>query len=102
MKPYFEKMKEFGQALKEGQIKSTAASAKQIQEVEAQVAEAVDHRVQLAVFPVPGEFCEVLVQHVVERVVGRIHFVNQIAALDQDARVLGIGVNDVERAGRGL
>ena len=42
MKPYFEKMKEFGQELKEGQIKSTAASAKQIQEVEAQVAEAVE------------------------------------------------------------
>jgi len=35
-------MKEFGQALKEGQIKSTAASLKQIQEVEAQVAEAVE------------------------------------------------------------
>ena len=42
MKPYFEKMKEFGQELKEGQIKSTAASAKQIQEVEAQVTEAVE------------------------------------------------------------
>ena len=42
MKPYFEKMKEFGQALKEGQIKSTAASVKQIQEVEAHVAEAVE------------------------------------------------------------
>ena len=42
MKPYFEKMKEFGQELKEGQIKSTTASAKQIQEVEAQVAEAVE------------------------------------------------------------
>ncbi len=42
MKPYFEKMKEFGQELKEGQIKSTAASAKQIQEVEAKVAEAVE------------------------------------------------------------
>ena len=42
MKPYFEKMKEFGQELKEGQIKSTAASVKQIQEVEAQVAEAVE------------------------------------------------------------
>jgi glutaconyl-CoA decarboxylase len=42
MRPYFEKMKEFGQALKEGQIKSTAASLKQIQEVEAQVAEAVE------------------------------------------------------------
>ena len=42
MRPYFEKMKSFGQALKEGQIKSTAASVKQIQEVEAQVAEAVE------------------------------------------------------------
>jgi len=42
MKSYFEKMKEFGQELKEGQIKSTAPSVKQIQEVEAQVAEAVE------------------------------------------------------------
>jgi glutaconyl-CoA decarboxylase len=42
MKPYFEKMKEFGQELKPGQIKSTEASVKQIQEVEAQVAEAVE------------------------------------------------------------
>ena len=42
MKPYFEKMKEFGRELKEGQIKSTAASVKQIQEVEAHVAEAVE------------------------------------------------------------
>ncbi len=42
MRPYFEKMKEFGKELKEGQIKSTAASGKQIQEVEAQVAEAVE------------------------------------------------------------
>ena len=42
MRPYFEKMKEFGQELKEGQIKSTAASMKQIQEVEAQVAEAIE------------------------------------------------------------
>jgi glutaconyl-CoA decarboxylase len=42
MRPYFEKMKEFGQELKEGQIKSTAASVKQIQEVEAQVAEAIE------------------------------------------------------------
>jgi hypothetical protein len=41
MRPYFEKMKEFGQKLREGQIKSTAASVKQIQEVEAQVEEAV-------------------------------------------------------------
>jgi glutaconyl-CoA decarboxylase len=42
MRPYFEKMKEFGQELKEGQIKSTAASVKQIQEVEAQMAETVE------------------------------------------------------------
>jgi glutaconyl-CoA decarboxylase len=42
MKPYFEKMKEFGQKLREGQIKSTAASVKKIQEVEAQVEEAVE------------------------------------------------------------
>ncbi|MGD2185774.1 MAG: carboxyl transferase domain-containing protein [Desulfobacterales bacterium] len=42
MRPYFEKMKAFGRELKEGQIKSTAASMKQIQEVEAQVAEAVE------------------------------------------------------------
>ncbi len=42
MRPYFEKMKEFGQALKEGQIKSTAASVKQIQEVEARMVEAVE------------------------------------------------------------
>jgi glutaconyl-CoA decarboxylase len=42
MKLYFKKMKEFGQQLKEGQIKSTAASVKQIQKVEAQVAEAVE------------------------------------------------------------
>jgi hypothetical protein len=42
MKPYFKKMKEFGQELKEGQIKSTAGSVKQIQKVEAQVAEAVE------------------------------------------------------------
>jgi glutaconyl-CoA decarboxylase len=42
MRPYFEKMKEFGKELKEGQIKSTAASGKQIQEVEAQVVEAVE------------------------------------------------------------
>jgi glutaconyl-CoA decarboxylase len=42
MKPYFNKMKEFGQELKEGQIKSTAGSVKEIQKVEAQVAEAVE------------------------------------------------------------
>jgi len=42
MNPYFEKMKGFGQELKPGQIKSTEASVKQIQEVEAQVAEAIE------------------------------------------------------------
>jgi glutaconyl-CoA decarboxylase len=42
MRPYFDKMKEFGQKLREGQIKSTAASVKQIQEVEAQVEAAVE------------------------------------------------------------
>ena len=42
MKPYFEKMKEFGQELKPGQIKSTEASLKQIQEVEAQLTEAIE------------------------------------------------------------
>ena len=41
MRPYFEKMKEFGQELKEGQIRSTEANVKQVQEVEGQVAEAV-------------------------------------------------------------
>ena len=40
MRPYFEKMEEFGQELKPGQIKSTEASLKQIHEVEAQLAEA--------------------------------------------------------------
>jgi len=42
MKPYFKKMKEFGRELKEGQIKSTAASVEQIRKVEAQVTEAVE------------------------------------------------------------
>ena len=42
MKLYFKNMKEFGQELKEGQIKSTAGSVKQIRKVEAQVAEAVE------------------------------------------------------------
>jgi glutaconyl-CoA decarboxylase len=42
MRPYFEKMKEFGQELKEGQIKSTAASGKEIQKVETLVQEAIE------------------------------------------------------------
>ena len=42
MKPYFEKMKEFGQELKPGQIKSTEASVKQIQEVDTHLAEAIE------------------------------------------------------------
>ena len=37
MKPYFEKMKEFGQELKAGQIKSTEASVKQIDQRRTQV-----------------------------------------------------------------
>ena len=41
MRPYFEKMKEFGQELKAGQIKSTEANVGKLQEVEAQVDEAV-------------------------------------------------------------
>ena len=41
MRPYFEKMKEFGQELKPGQIKSTEANVGKLQEVEALVEEAV-------------------------------------------------------------
>ncbi len=41
MRPYFEKMQEFGQELKAGQIKSTEANVGKLQEVEAQVDEAV-------------------------------------------------------------
>ncbi len=41
MRPYFEKMQEFGQELKAGQIKSTEANVGKLQEVETQVAEAV-------------------------------------------------------------
>jgi len=37
MKPYFEKMTEFGRELSEGQIKSTEENVKQIQEVEADI-----------------------------------------------------------------
>ncbi len=37
MKPYFEKMTEFGRELSEGQIKSTEENVKQIREVEAEI-----------------------------------------------------------------
>ncbi|UCF92254.1 MAG: glutaconyl-CoA decarboxylase subunit alpha [Desulfobacterales bacterium] len=50
MRPYFEKMKEFGQALKPGQIKSTEGNVKQIKAVEEQVDEAVQ-KVKNAGFP---------------------------------------------------
>ena len=40
MRPYFEKMQDFGQELKAGQIKSTEANVGKLQEVEAQVDEA--------------------------------------------------------------
>jgi hypothetical protein len=42
MKPYFEKMTEFGKPLSEGQIKRSEENVKQIQEVEKTVAEAVE------------------------------------------------------------
>ena len=41
MRPYFEKMKDFGQELKAGQIKSTEANVGKLKEVEAQVDEAL-------------------------------------------------------------
>ena len=41
MKPYFEKMKEFGRELKPGQLKSTEANVGKLKEVEALVDEAV-------------------------------------------------------------
>ncbi len=50
MRPYFEKMSEFGQELKAGQIKSTEANVTKIKEVEAQVDEAVS-KVKHAGFP---------------------------------------------------
>ena len=40
MRPYFEKMQDFGQELKAGQIKSTEANVGKLQEVEAQIEEA--------------------------------------------------------------
>ncbi len=42
MRPYFEKMKEFGTALKEGQIKRTEDNVKKMKEVEAGVQEDVE------------------------------------------------------------
>jgi glutaconyl-CoA decarboxylase subunit alpha len=50
MRPYFEKMSEFGQELKAGQIKSTEANVAKIREAEAQVDEAVN-QVKNAGFP---------------------------------------------------
>ena len=41
MRPYFEKMTDFGQELKAGQIKSTEANVGKLKEVEAQVDEAL-------------------------------------------------------------
>ena len=46
MRPYFEKMKEFGQELKPGQLKSTEANVGKIKEVEAQVEEAVEKKIK--------------------------------------------------------
>jgi len=42
MKPYFEKMTDFGKSLTEKQIKSTEENVKQIREVEKKIAEAVE------------------------------------------------------------
>jgi len=42
MRPYFEKMTEFGKPLTERQIKSSEENVKQIREVEKQIAEAVE------------------------------------------------------------
>ena len=42
MRPYFEKMKEFGTALKEGQIKRTEENVKKMKEVEAGVQEDIE------------------------------------------------------------
>ena len=50
MRPYFEKMPEFGAALNEGQIKSTEENVEQIRKVEAEVKEAVE-KVKKAGFP---------------------------------------------------
>jgi glutaconyl-CoA decarboxylase len=42
MRPYFEKMADFGMELKEGQIKSTEPNVSKVKEVEAQIDEAVE------------------------------------------------------------
>ena len=42
MRPYFEKMNEFGNELKPGQIKSSEANVKQIKDVEAEIDSAVE------------------------------------------------------------
>ena len=42
MKPYFEKMTDFGKPLTEGQIKKSEENVKQIKEVEKQISEAVE------------------------------------------------------------
>ena len=68
----------------------------------AEMTEAGDDRVEPAVLPVAGEPGEVVMEHVVEGVVRRVQLVDQIAAFDEDAGVLRIGVNDVEGAGRRL
>ena len=50
MKPYFEKMTEFGNALKKGRIKSTEENLNSIKKIEEDVADEVN-RVKLAGFP---------------------------------------------------
>ncbi len=50
MKPYFEKMTEFGHALKKGRIKSTEENLNSIKKIEEDVADEVN-RVKLAGFP---------------------------------------------------
>ncbi|MDM8542332.1 carboxyl transferase domain-containing protein [Desulfococcaceae bacterium HSG9] len=50
MRPYFEKMNEFGSELKPGQIKSSEANVKQIKDVEAEIDSAVED-VKNAGFP---------------------------------------------------
>ncbi|HSQ84808.1 MAG TPA: glutaconyl-CoA decarboxylase subunit alpha, partial [Desulfobacterales bacterium] len=50
MKPYFEKMMEFGHALKKGRIKSTEENFNSIKKIEKDIADKVD-RVKLAGFP---------------------------------------------------
>ena len=50
MRPYFEKMTEFGHALKKGRIKSTEENLNSIKKIEEDVADEVN-RVKLAGFP---------------------------------------------------